>query len=62
MQNGQRAMRYLQIVGFVLGLIAFLVSAAFIGNPNGDTFWKTGVGFMLSVITLNLLWPTGKKN
>jgi hypothetical protein len=61
MQNWQIVMRYLQIAGFVLGLIAFLVSAAFIGNPNGDTFWKTGVGFMLSVITLNLLWPTKKK-
>ena len=61
MQNWQIVMRYLQIAGFVLGLIAFLVSAAFIGNPNGDTFWKTGVAFMLSVITLVCLWPTTTK-
>jgi hypothetical protein len=62
MQNFQIVMRYLQIVGFVLGLVAFLASALYTGQQMGDTLWKVGVGFMLSVITLVLLWPTGKKS
>ncbi len=53
-------MRILQIVGFVLGLVAFLASALYTGQQMGDTLWKVGVGFMLSVITLILLWPTKK--
>ena len=61
MQNFQIAMRYLQIVGFVLGLVAFLASALYTGQQMGDTLWKVGVAFMLSVITLVLLWPTTKK-
>jgi hypothetical protein len=54
-------MPYLQIVGFVLGLVAFFGAAFFTGQPMGDTLWKVGVAFMLSVITLVLLWPTTKK-
>jgi hypothetical protein len=61
MQNFQIAMRYLQIVGFVLGLVAFFGAAYYTGQQMGDTLWKVGVAFMLSVITLVLLWPTTKK-
>jgi|GEM_PF-918655 len=60
MRNFQIAMRYLQIVGFIFGLVAFLASALYTGQQMGDTLWKVGVGFMLSVITLILLWPTKK--
>ena len=53
-------MRNFQIVGFIFGLVAFLASALYTGQQMGDTLWKVGVGFMLSVITLILLWPTKK--
>jgi hypothetical protein len=60
--EGETAMRILQIVGFVLGLVAFFGAAFYTGQMMGDTLWKVGVAFMLSVITLILLWPTGKKS
>ena len=61
MQNFQIAMRYLQILGFILGLVAFFGAAYYTGRQLGDTYWKVGVGCMISDITLILLWPTGKK-
>lgn len=60
MQNWPIVMRYLQIAGFILGLIAFLVSACYTGHWLGDTFWTVGMACMISVITLVLLWPTKK--
>ncbi len=61
MRNLQIAMRYLQIIGFIGGLAAFFGAAYYTGSQRGETLWKTGMAFMLSDITLILLWPTGKK-
>ena len=51
-------MRKLQIVLFVLGIIAFLIAAFVAGSPDGDTLWRAGVALLLADVVLYLLWPT----
>lgn len=53
-------MRTLQVAIFILGVVAFLASALFIGQGVGDTFWRTGVAVMLIDAVCTRLWPTGK--
>jgi hypothetical protein len=53
-------MRNLQIAIFILGVLAFLGSAAFIGLGMGDTLWRTGVAAMLVDAIFTRLWPGGK--
>jgi hypothetical protein len=55
-------MRLLHIIGFLLGLAAFLTSAYFTGRQLGDTFWKVGIAIMMSDIVLMLLCPSPKRN
>jgi hypothetical protein len=53
-------MRKLQFIAFVLGIVAFLASAGFIGQTMGDTLWRVGVAFMIGDIVWILLWPSTK--
>lgn len=50
-------MRIIQIIIFLLGLVAFLVSAAVAGGVLGDIFWRAGVGAMLVDVVCIQLWP-----
>ncbi len=50
-------MRSLQIVVFVLGAVALLSSACFIGKRMGEDLWKAGVATMLGDVVMILLWP-----
>ena len=54
-------MRLFQIIVFLLGVAAFLVSAWFAGQSLGDTFWKVGVAALIGDITCILLWPAPKR-
>ncbi len=54
-------MRLFQIIGFFLGIAAFLASACFIGAMMGDTLWKVGVAIMLGDLVLILLWPSPRR-
>ena len=56
-----RAMRVLQIAGFLLGAACFLTSIGFIGKQTGEDLWKVGIAFMISDIPLILLWPAGRR-
>lgn len=51
-------MRNLQIAFFVVGVLAFVAAAFFVGEGMGDTLWRTGVAAMLTSLTLKGLWPT----
>jgi len=55
-------MRLFQIIVFLVGVAAFLVSACFTGSMWGDTFWKVGVAFMISAIVCILLWPSPRRS
>ncbi len=55
-------MRYFQIVSFLLGVVAFLASACFVGSMMGDTLWKVGVAIMIGDLTCILLWPSPKRS
>ena len=48
-------MKPLHIIGFGLGIAAFLTSAYFTGRQLGDTFWKVGMAIMISDIVCILL-------
>lgn len=50
-------MRNLQIAIFIIGLLAFLCSAVFIGQVTGDTLWRIGVAAMLIDAIFTRLWP-----
>jgi hypothetical protein len=53
-------MRTLQVVLFAFGVLAFLASAAFIGDDMGDTLWRTGVAAMLIDLVCIKLWSPHK--
>ena len=55
-------MKPLHIIGFLLGVAAFLTSACYTGRQLGDTYWKVGIAIMISDIVLILLWPAPKRN
>lgn len=42
---------------FVLGVVAFLISAAVAGSMLGDIFWRAGIAVMLTDLALVKLWP-----
>ena len=50
-------MRTLQVGIFGLGVLAFLASLAIMGQPMGDTLWRTGIGAMLTDLVFARLWP-----
>ncbi len=50
-------MRILQIIVFVLGVMAFLASLAFMGKQVGDDLWRAGIALMASDAVLLLLFP-----
>jgi hypothetical protein len=55
-------MRTLQVGIFALGVLAFLASLAFVGQPMGDTLWRTGIGAMLTDLVFASLWPPPKSS
>ena len=55
-------MRQFQMIAFLVGVAAFLVSACFTETPTGETLWKVGVAIMVSDIVCILLWPSPKRS
>jgi hypothetical protein len=55
-------MRNLQVAIFILGVLAFLGSAVFVGQGTGDTLWRTGVAAMLVDAIFTRLWPGEKQS
>jgi hypothetical protein len=53
-------MRNLQVAIFIIGVLAFLGSAVFIGQSMGDTLWRAGVAAMLIDAIFTRLWPVSK--
>jgi hypothetical protein len=51
-------MRNLQVGLFIVGILAFLASALFIGQGTGDDLWRTGVAAMFTDLACAALWPT----
>lgn len=50
-------MRILQIVLFVIGVIAFIVAAFFAGTETGDILWRAGIAILLLDVVCIMLWP-----
>jgi len=55
--KGDAVVRAIQIIIFLVGLVAFLASAAVAGSILGDIFWRAGVGAMLVDVVFIQLWP-----
>ena len=53
-------MRYLQIVLFFIGLIAFILAAIYAGGTTGDIMWRAGMAILLIDVVCVMLW--GKSN
>jgi hypothetical protein len=51
------SMRYLQIVIFIIALMAFISALFFIGSDTGDVLWRMGVAILLLDIVCIMLWP-----
>jgi hypothetical protein len=54
-------MKQFQIVVFVLGTVALLAAAGFIGKDLGDTLWRTGMATPLFDVVCLQLWPCPKR-
>lgn len=54
-------MRQFQIAVFVLGTVALLAAAFFIGKDMGDTLWRTGMATVLFDVVCIQLWPCSKR-
>ena len=55
--KGDAVVRAIQIIIFLVGLVAFLASGAVAGSMLGDIFWRAGVGAMLVDVVCIQLWP-----
>lgn len=53
-------MRSLQIILFVIGLLAFVSAIFFIGAETGETLWRTGVAALLVDVVCLMLWPSSR--
>lgn len=50
-------MRYLQVIIFIVAILAFITALFFIGSDTGDVLWRMGVAFLLFDIVCIMLWP-----
>jgi hypothetical protein len=46
---------------FVLGAVALLTAACFIGKDMGDTLWRIGIAALLFDVVCVQLWPSCKR-
>lgn len=54
-------MRILQIVLFVVAVLAFIIAVIFAGSGTGDIFWRAGMALLLLDIVCIMLWPDKTK-
>lgn len=45
---------------FIVGVVAFLVSAVVAGGVLGDILWRAGMAIMLTDLVIVQLWPAAR--
>ncbi len=53
-------MRKLQMILFVLGIVALIASAFGIGRDFGETLYNAGMAMLLADVVCIQLWPSEK--
>ena len=54
-------MRSLQIILFVIAILAFITALVFAGSLTGDIFWRSGMSILLIDVVFIMLWSDKTK-
>ncbi len=55
-------MRILQIILFVIAIIAFLIALVYTGSVTGEILWQPGIAILLIDMVFIMLWSDKTKS